>query len=105
MQLLDVYFRKNEQYAIKLLKYELENWGKTTNLSLAVRSDHTQFVAHPCSQKLLTDIWNGQMTFQTKQSLKVNLFFKFFAGCNDSCTVHVIIVGLPYLQHYANVIA
>ena len=72
VQLLDVCFLTDEPRASKLLTYELENWGKTTNLSLAVSSGHIQFVAHSCNQELLTDIWSGLMTFKTQKSLKVN---------------------------------
>jgi len=73
VQLLDVCFITDESRASKLLTYELKNWGQTTNLGLAVSSDHIQFVAHSCNQELLTDIWSGIMTFKTQKSLKVVL--------------------------------
>ena len=65
-------FITDESHASKLLTYELKNWGQTTNLSLAVSSEHIQFVAHSCNQELLTDIWSGIMTFKTQKSLKVS---------------------------------
>ena len=73
VQLLDQCFITEETTSSQLLTYELKNWGKTTNLSLAVSSGHTLFVAHSCSQELLTDIWGGVMTFRTQKSLKVDL--------------------------------
>ena len=78
MQLLDTCFITDEPRAMKLLTYELKNWGNSTNLSLAVSSGHIQFVAHSSNQELLTDIWSGAMSFRTQKSLKVSLHVLLF---------------------------
>ena len=70
-------FITDESRARKLLTYELKNWGQTTNLSLAVSSEHIQFVAHSCNQELLTDIWSGIMTFKAQKPLKVSFMLTF----------------------------
>lgn len=82
VQLLDQCFISEETTSSQLLTYELTNWGKTTNLTLAVSSGHTLFVAHSCSQELLTDIWGGVMTFRTLRSLKVDFDIPFSKNRN-----------------------
>ena len=57
MELLDQSYKHDEQVAMKLLTYELKNWSNSTCLKLAVAAKHRDFIAHTCSQMLLTDMW------------------------------------------------
>uniref|UniRef100_A0A4W6CQT5 Transient receptor potential cation channel, subfamily M, member 1a n=1 Tax=Lates calcarifer TaxID=8187 RepID=A0A4W6CQT5_LATCA len=58
-ELLDQSYKHDEQVAMKLLTYELKNWSNSTCLKLAVAAKHRDFIAHTCSQMLLTDMWMG----------------------------------------------
>lgn len=57
---------------MKLLTYELKNWSNSTCLKLAVAAKHRDFIAHTCSQMLLTDMWMGCLRMGKSNSLKVN---------------------------------
>ena len=105
VQLLDICFITDEPLASKLLTYELKNWGRTTNLSLAVSSEHIQFVAHSCNQELLTDIWSGVMTFRAQKSLKVSVVISYFVKCCVLWTAHVSFNKFFILQRYRNCIS
>uniref|UniRef100_A0A2K5X003 Transient receptor potential cation channel subfamily M member 3 n=1 Tax=Macaca fascicularis TaxID=9541 RepID=A0A2K5X003_MACFA len=59
VELLDQSYKQDEQLAMKLLTYELKNWSNATCLQLAVAAKHRDFIAHTCSQMLLTDMWMG----------------------------------------------
>lgn len=56
---------------MKLLTYELKNWSNSTCLKLAVAAKHRDFIAHTCSQMLLTDMWMGCLRMGKSNSLKV----------------------------------
>uniref|UniRef100_A0A674AIR8 Transient receptor potential cation channel, subfamily M, member 1a n=1 Tax=Salmo trutta TaxID=8032 RepID=A0A674AIR8_SALTR len=58
-ELLDQSYKHDEQVAMKLLTYQLKNWSNSTCLKLAVAAKHRDFIAHTCSQMLLTDMWMG----------------------------------------------
>uniref|UniRef100_A0A671T4J7 Transient receptor potential cation channel, subfamily M, member 1b n=1 Tax=Sinocyclocheilus anshuiensis TaxID=1608454 RepID=A0A671T4J7_9TELE len=60
-ELLDQSYKHDEQLAMKLLTYELKNWSNSTCLKLAVAAKHRDFIAHTCSQMLLTDMWMGSL--------------------------------------------
>ncbi|KAM9408338.1 transient receptor potential cation channel subfamily M member 1-like [Pholidichthys leucotaenia] len=72
-ELLDQSYKHEEQVAMKLLTYELKNWGNATCLKLAVAAKHRDFIAHTCSQMLLTDMWMGSLRMGKSNSLKVIL--------------------------------
>lgn len=57
---------------MKLLTYELKNWSNSTCLKLAVAAKHRDFIAHTCSQMLLTDMWMGCLSMGKSNSLKVS---------------------------------
>lgn len=57
--------------AMKLLTYELKNWSNATCLQLAVAAKHRDFIAHTCSQMLLTDMWMGRLRMRKNSGLKV----------------------------------
>lgn len=72
VELLDQSYKQDEQMAMKLLTYELKNWSNATCLQLAVAAKHRDFIAHTCSQMLLTDMWMGRLRMRKNSGLKVN---------------------------------
>uniref|UniRef100_A0A3Q3MZN4 Uncharacterized protein n=1 Tax=Mastacembelus armatus TaxID=205130 RepID=A0A3Q3MZN4_9TELE len=72
-ELLDQSYKHDEQVAMKLLTYELKNWSNSTCLKLAVAAKHREFIAHTCSQMLLTDMWMGSLRMGKSNSLQVIL--------------------------------
>uniref|UniRef100_A0A672QCU0 Transient receptor potential cation channel subfamily M member 1-like n=1 Tax=Sinocyclocheilus grahami TaxID=75366 RepID=A0A672QCU0_SINGR len=66
-------YKHDEQLAMKLLTYELKNWSNSTCLKLAVAAKHRYFIAHTCSQMLLTDMWMGSLRMGKNPGLKVIL--------------------------------
>ncbi|KAJ8248754.1 hypothetical protein GJAV_G00227380 [Gymnothorax javanicus] len=72
-ELLDQSYKHDEQVAMKLLTYELTNWSNSTCLKLAVAAKHRDFIAHTCSQMLLTDMWMGCLRVGKSPGLKVIL--------------------------------
>uniref|UniRef100_A0A8C1R188 Transient receptor potential cation channel, subfamily M, member 1b n=1 Tax=Cyprinus carpio TaxID=7962 RepID=A0A8C1R188_CYPCA len=77
-ELLDQSYKHDEQLAMKLLTYELKNWSNSTCLKLAVAAKHRDFIAHTCSQMLLTDMWMGSLRMGKNPGLKVSLIFPPF---------------------------
>ncbi|XP_072521097.1 transient receptor potential cation channel subfamily M member 3 isoform X1 [Salminus brasiliensis] len=73
VELLDQSYKQDEQMAMKLLTYELKNWSNATCLQLAVAAKHRDFIAHTCSQMLLTDMWMGRLRMRKNSGLKVIL--------------------------------
>ncbi|NP_001032823.1 transient receptor potential cation channel subfamily M member 1 isoform 1 [Rattus norvegicus] len=71
VELLDQSYKHDEQVAMKLLTYELKNWSNSTCLKLAVAAKHRDFIAHTCSQMLLTDMWMGRLRMRKNPGLKV----------------------------------
>ncbi|KTG33728.1 hypothetical protein cypCar_00036505 [Cyprinus carpio] len=76
-ELLDQSYKHDEQLAMKLLTYELKNWSNSTCLKLAVAAKHRDFIAHTCSQMLLTDMWMGSLRMGKNPGLKVILSLIF----------------------------
>uniref|UniRef100_A0A8B9YS65 Transient receptor potential cation channel subfamily M member 3 n=1 Tax=Bos mutus grunniens TaxID=30521 RepID=A0A8B9YS65_BOSMU len=72
VELLDQSYKQDEQLAMKLLT-ELKNWSNATCLQLAVAAKHRDFIAHTCSQMLLTDMWMGRLRMRKNSGLKVIL--------------------------------
>ncbi|ELK16863.1 Transient receptor potential cation channel subfamily M member 1 [Pteropus alecto] len=73
VELLDQSYKRDEQIAMKLLTYELRNWSSSTCLKLAVAAKHRDFIAHTCSQMLLTDMWMGRLRVRKNPGLKVRV--------------------------------
>uniref|UniRef100_A0A673B1B8 non-specific serine/threonine protein kinase n=1 Tax=Sphaeramia orbicularis TaxID=375764 RepID=A0A673B1B8_9TELE len=73
VDLLEQSFRQDETMAMKLLTYELKNWSNSTCLKLAVSSHLRPFVAHTCTQLLLTDMWMGRLNMRKNSWYKVIL--------------------------------
>uniref|UniRef100_A0A8C7MP29 Transient receptor potential cation channel, subfamily M, member 1a n=1 Tax=Oncorhynchus kisutch TaxID=8019 RepID=A0A8C7MP29_ONCKI len=70
-ELLDQSYKHDEQVAMKLLTYQLKNWSDSTCLKLAVAAKHRDFIAHTCSQMLLTDMWMGCLRMGKRNGFKV----------------------------------
>ncbi|XP_059363002.1 transient receptor potential cation channel subfamily M member 7-like isoform X1 [Carassius carassius] len=73
VDLLEQSFRQDETMAMKLLTYELKNWSNSTCLKLAVSSRLRLFVAHTCTQMLLSDMWMGRLNMRKNSWYKVIL--------------------------------
>ncbi|KAK2919823.1 hypothetical protein Q8A73_002027 [Channa argus] len=73
VDLLEQSFRQDETMAMKLLTYELKNWSNSTCLKLAVSSHLRLFVAHTCTQMLLSDMWMGRLNMRKNSWYKVIL--------------------------------
>ncbi|XP_061078550.1 transient receptor potential cation channel subfamily M member 7-like [Conger conger] len=73
VDLLEQSFRQDETMAMKLLTYELKNWSNSTCLKLAVASRLRLFVAHTCTQMLLSDMWMGRLNMRKNSWYKVIL--------------------------------
>ena len=71
VELLEQSFRQDETMAMKLLTYELKNWSNSTCLKLAVSSRLRPFVAHTCTQMLLSDMWMGRLNMSKNSWYKV----------------------------------
>lgn len=78
VELLDQSYKQDEQMAMKLLTYELKNWSNATCLQLAVAAKHRDFIAHTCSQMLLTDMWMGRLRMRKNSGLKVKKNMKVY---------------------------
>ncbi|XP_056601424.1 transient receptor potential cation channel subfamily M member 6 [Triplophysa dalaica] len=74
VDLLDKAFRENERTAMKLLTWEMKDWSNFTCLQMAVSSRLRPFVAHKCTQMLLTDLWMGRL------NMRKNSWFKIIAS-------------------------
>lgn len=72
VELLEQSFRQDETMAMKLLTYELKNWSNSTCLKLAVSSRLRPFVAHTCTQMLLSDMWMGRLNMRKNSWYKVS---------------------------------
>uniref|UniRef100_A0A915BSL5 Transient receptor potential channel n=1 Tax=Parascaris univalens TaxID=6257 RepID=A0A915BSL5_PARUN len=73
LELLDHCYQHDDAQTLQLLTYELSNWGNETCLSLAVMVNNKQFLAHPCCQILLADLWHGGLRMRNRSNLKVVL--------------------------------
>ncbi|MCJ8746709.1 hypothetical protein PDJAM_G00144810 [Pangasius djambal] len=71
VDLLDKAFKENERMAMKLLTWEMTDWSNFTCLQMAVASGHRPFVAHSCTQMLLTDLWMGRLNMRKNSWLKI----------------------------------
>lgn len=81
VDLLDKAFKENERMAMKLLAWEMTDWSNFTCLQMAVASGHRPFVAHSCTQMLLTDLWMGRL------NMRKNSWLKVFVECASVLTL------------------
>ncbi|XP_077863672.1 transient receptor potential cation channel subfamily M member 3 [Saccoglossus kowalevskii] len=73
LELLDQCYHVDTIQTQQLLTYELKNWSLLTCLSLAVSANHKEFIAHPCCQALLNDMWMGGLQMRKNTFIKVIL--------------------------------
>lgn len=78
VELLEQSFRQDETMAMKLLTYELKNWSNSTCLKLAVSSRLRPFVAHTCTQMLLSDMWMGRLNMRKNSWYKVSFVIVYW---------------------------
>ncbi|CAG9538250.1 unnamed protein product [Cercopithifilaria johnstoni] len=71
LSLLEHCYHYDDAQTLQLLTYELISWGNETCLSLAVMVNNKQFLAHPCCQILLADLWHGGLRMRSHSNLKV----------------------------------
>ena len=64
--------------ARKLLAVKLANCSRQNCLQLAHGCDHQELIAHPCSQRILNDIWMGGMRSRKSVNLRVIFSIIFF---------------------------
>ncbi|XP_038077470.1 transient receptor potential cation channel subfamily M member 1-like [Patiria miniata] len=73
VELLDHCYRVDDDITIQLITVQLDNWSKHTSLSLAAAGQHRDFLAHPCCQRLMSDLWLGGMVTTKYINLRVIL--------------------------------
>uniref|UniRef100_A0A914VVH5 Transient receptor potential cation channel subfamily M member 3 n=1 Tax=Plectus sambesii TaxID=2011161 RepID=A0A914VVH5_9BILA len=71
LELLEHCYQQDEDQTLQLLTYELRNWGNHTCLSLAVIANNKDFLANPCCQILLADLWHGGLRIRSQSNMKV----------------------------------
>uniref|UniRef100_A0A8R1DWQ5 LSDAT_euk domain-containing protein n=1 Tax=Caenorhabditis japonica TaxID=281687 RepID=A0A8R1DWQ5_CAEJA len=71
VEVLEYCTKHGRDQTLRLLTCELSNWGDETCLSLAANNGHRKFLAHPCCQMLLSDLWQGGLLMKSKQNSKV----------------------------------
>uniref|UniRef100_A0A0N5AU54 LSDAT_euk domain-containing protein n=1 Tax=Syphacia muris TaxID=451379 RepID=A0A0N5AU54_9BILA len=77
LELLEYCYHQDDAQTLQLLTYELASWGNETCLSLAVMVNHKEFLAHPCCQILLADLWHGGLRIRSHSNLRVVLGLLF----------------------------
>ncbi|PIC34271.1 hypothetical protein B9Z55_013977 [Caenorhabditis nigoni] len=71
VEVLEYCTKHSRDQTLRLLTCELNNWGDETCLSLAANNGHRKFLAHPCCQMLLSDLWQGGLLMKNNQNSKV----------------------------------
>uniref|UniRef100_A0A1I7RLF9 LSDAT_euk domain-containing protein n=1 Tax=Bursaphelenchus xylophilus TaxID=6326 RepID=A0A1I7RLF9_BURXY len=71
LELLNHCHEQDDVKTMRLLTAELPSWGHHTCLSLAVMANNKRFLAHPCCQILLADLWHGGLRFRSQSNIKV----------------------------------
>ncbi|CAI5439041.1 unnamed protein product [Caenorhabditis angaria] len=77
LDLLDFCYHRDDAQTLQLLTYELSNWSNETCLALSVIVNNKNFLAHPCCQILLADLWHGGLRMRTHSNFKVMLGLVF----------------------------
>ena len=55
-------YRENEIRAQSLINRELKNYGISSCIILSAQGESIRFMAHPCCQEFLTNIWLGKLS-------------------------------------------
>ncbi|CAI4230091.1 unnamed protein product [Auanema sp. JU1783] len=69
--LLDFCYREDNEQTLRLLTAELPHWGHHNCLSLAVLANNKHFLAHPCCQMLLAELWHGSLRVRSGSNIRV----------------------------------
>uniref|UniRef100_A0A8R1DLB9 Uncharacterized protein n=1 Tax=Caenorhabditis japonica TaxID=281687 RepID=A0A8R1DLB9_CAEJA len=71
IQLVDQCYRTDHDRTLRLLRMELPHWGNNNCLSLAVLANTKAFLAHPCCQILLAELWHGSLKVRSGSNVRV----------------------------------
>lgn len=71
LDILDHCYKVDDDVTNKLLTYELKTYSKQTCMSLAHRANLRDFIAHPCCQILISDMWMGGLRMEKSSTYKV----------------------------------
>uniref|UniRef100_A0A0N5C8B8 LSDAT_euk domain-containing protein n=1 Tax=Strongyloides papillosus TaxID=174720 RepID=A0A0N5C8B8_STREA len=71
LELLEHCYQQDDKQTRKMLTTQLPNWGHHTCLSLAFLANNKEFLAHPCCQVLLAELWYGGLRFRSQSNIKV----------------------------------
>ncbi len=77
VELLEYSYLADADLTRLLLTASLENWSRQTCLGLAVIAENLQFLSHPMSQIILSDLWMGGLRMQKNPGLKIFLGLLF----------------------------
>ncbi|KAH9277467.1 Transient receptor potential cation channel trpm [Echinococcus granulosus] len=73
VELQEQCYRQDSAQARRLLTYERCNFSRNTCLSLAYMCESKSFIAHPCAQTILSDLWYGGLREDRFISAKIML--------------------------------
>ena len=60
-EVLSYCYRTDRQLAVEIVQQKHSLWGYKNVLTLAANGGCRNFLAHPCCQNVLSDIWHGQV--------------------------------------------
>uniref|UniRef100_A0A1I7UCW5 Ion_trans domain-containing protein n=1 Tax=Caenorhabditis tropicalis TaxID=1561998 RepID=A0A1I7UCW5_9PELO len=71
IELVDQCYRADHDKTLRLLRMELPHWSNNNCLSLAVLANTKTFLAHPCCQILLAELWHGSLKVRSGSNIRV----------------------------------
>ncbi|CAD6195640.1 unnamed protein product [Caenorhabditis auriculariae] len=71
IDLIDQCYRSDHEKTLRLLRTQLPHWGHHNCLSLAVLANTKAFLATPCCQMLLAELWHGSLRVRSGSNLRV----------------------------------
>lgn len=83
-QLLNECHRRNEIFTKYLINRNLTNWGNLTCSSIAVISEHSDFITHTLFQDILSCKWSGKLNIRGDLAGIVRHFYLFFYCIKDT---------------------
>jgi transient receptor potential cation channel subfamily M protein 3 len=82
---LDHSYRTDDDVTQQLLTYRLKLWSDETCLSLAHTTSLKEFIAHPCCQMLLSEMWMGALRVRRYTQLRVSSNLAMILCLNLMC--------------------
>ena len=61
VELLSWYYKKDAAISVDIVQTRIALWGNKNLVTLAANGDSRAFVAHPCCQEHLTNVWLGRV--------------------------------------------